>query len=327
MSFPFDTIFYDTLYAGVADILKVEYPQQESESIQEWYKRLLYEFMSYLQSQYEPSTADEKVNPGEKTNKKKDTPTKTYSLSEPTLFSGNVENALEVVSQDSDFAIYLFGWWLPLLITPTDWFCLCITIDCDNTPAQDIKLKSVQIKVDNMLSRVTIVSLNGGTLSSMSKSKYNKLNNDPYTHKVFKAINYLMYSNANTDFESIRSAGVVNMNIADYQNNSFRFAEFLYKIKNLTKSLFISEISIKSNLIPENNNELKLNKGQTEKTQRKKFNARKLLKAEDVSASEMASGILQTLSVQTFRTFYDYDALTIDQELFDYMFYDKPLVL
>ena len=324
---PFDTTFYNILYTDVSYILKTEYPQQQDEPILEWYKRLLHEFMTYLQSQYEPSTIDTKVKPDKKTNQKKDTPTKTYVLEEPTLFSGNVEKALEVVSQDSNFAIYLFAQWLPLLLKPTDWFSICLLVDCDGTPANSVILKKIEIKIENYLSKITIESINGIKLSKIKELEYERMEHAPYMSAIFKTITKFAKGTTFSDIDTLRSSYVTSFSIADYTNNSYKIARLLCGLKNITTSLFISELTIKSNLISENNGELKLNKGQAEKSQRKKFNARKLLKAEDVTPDEMSSGILQTLSVQAFRTFFDFDKDTIDQDLFDYMFYDKPLVL
>lgn len=327
MSLPFDTTFYDTLYASVADVLKVEYPQKKSETIQDWYKRLLYEFMSYVQTQYEPFSVDNKVKPSKKSNRKRKNPKKKYNIVNNSLFSTNVENALEVVSQDSNFAIYLFGWWLPLLMDPTDWICLCLRFDCSDTPASSIKLKSFEVKIDKMLSQVTFIGINGILFNTMTKSQFEKFNTDPFIKSIFKSIYHLVHNTLDGDYISLRNANILNMNISDFQTNSFRIASFLYNLKNITQQLFMSELNLKSNLISENNHELKLTKSKIEKSQRKRFNARKLLKESEVGNAEMSSGIIQTLCVQAFRTFYDFDKSTISKDLFDYMFNKNPLVL
>lgn len=326
MSYPFSTSFYDQLYSNISTVLKVEYPQQQDEDIMTWHKRLLYEFMSYVQAKYEPSTVDVKINPNKKANKKKNNPNNTKFIpSDEPLFDTNIENALDVVSQDSNFAIYLIIQWLPLLLSTADYICLCVTIDMSGTPASNVALSSIEIKIE--LTKITILTINGIKPCHLKERYFDKIKSGPLIKTLLKIINFYTSATTSFDYESIRDNTVIQLDPVNIILNCFKIGEFLYKIKNVTKQLFIKDISLKSNLITENSGVLSVSKTNSEKSQRKKFNGRKYIKTEEATTEEMASGIIQTLAISIFRTFYDFDKNTIDGELFEYLFYGKQLNL
>lgn len=324
--FPFDTTAYDILYSKVSEVLKTEYPQDEQETELEWYKRLLYEFITFLQTQYEPTTDQEKVSPSFLTNQKKTNPTINYNIPNQDLFSENIEKALNILSQDPSFAIYLIGWWLPLMVFPNDWFNIHIEIDNTDTPAHTIKLTNIDIKIDQMISRLSITNINNKSINIMSVSELTNLIADPYIYRIFQSLSYVIYNTHRISAEMISSIRTVTLPVQDIQQNSFKIATFLYKLKNLTKTLFISGIEITTEL---NNTtqRLSLKKTPIEKKQRTKFNARRLIKITDTNTAEISASLIQTLFVQAFRTFYEYDKNSISPSLFDYLFNDHPLSL
>ena len=325
MSYPFDTDFYDEVYSSISSELKIKFPQQQDEDIIVWYKRLLYEFMKYVQSKYESSSQEIKINPNKKGNKKKDNPsTSNFTPTNTALFETNIENALDIVSQDSNFAIYLLIEWIPLLIGVTDHVSVCAHIDSSETKANNIGLTSVEISFD--LFNIRKILINGYNLSSISLNQYDSMSNDPFIKSMFKCINNIIYGDNSFDYDSIKNSSYVNLG-TDVISNSFKIGNLLYKIKNITQSLFIKSICLKSNLIVENSGKLEVTKEKSEKSNRKKFNGRKYIDTETVTQNEISSGIMQTVMIYIFRTYYDFDKDTIDQKLFDYLFLKKRYIL
>ena len=72
--FPFDVTFYDSVYLSISSELRAKFPQADDEDVMIWHKRLLHEFISYLQSKYEAEEVTIKVNANKKNNKKKTDP-------------------------------------------------------------------------------------------------------------------------------------------------------------------------------------------------------------------------------------------------------------
>jgi len=326
MSYPFKTTFYDEIYTNISSVLMTEFPQQNNESITDWYKRLLYEYMSYLQAKYEPNSMDDKINPGVTPNKKKDNPgTTNFTPQNETLFDTNLEKALDVVALDSNFSIYLFIEWVKLLLDVGDYIRVCVSMDQSGTHAENIPFTSIEFEFE--LTKLKIISINHIQLNNMSEEYFDFLKLDPFLKAIFRIISYYSKGTTIYDYDTISDIAVVNLSPTDIVTNSFKIGEILWKIKEITRPLFVKEIALKSNLIVENNGELKVSKGNSEKSQRKKFNSRKYIKSTQVTNAEMSSSIIQTLMISIFRSFYDFDPYNIDQNLYDYMFNKKDLVL
>ena len=326
MSYPFDTTFYDLLYTNVSTVLKTQFPQQENETIRQWYKRMLYEYVTYLQAKYEAETNEEKINPGKKPNKKKDNPSTTnFVPPNVTIFDTNTENALDVVSMDSNFAIYLFIEWFPLLIEDGDWVRVCVNIDQSDTAGHNVPFSSIEFEFEQ--TTLKILGINGVRLNNMKESYFDQLKLDSFLKAILKIISFYSKGSTVYDYDTISDVAIVNLSPTDYITNGFKIGEILWKIKDITQPLFVNEIKITSNLIMENNGVLSVSKGKSEKSQRKKFNSRKFLKSTIVSDEEKASNIIQTLMIAIFRTYYDFDPDNIDQNLFDYLFYGTALNL
>lgn len=56
--------FYNEVYSRISSVLKEHFPQNQDEDMLSWYKRLLYEFLDYMNDANEPVTQDSKVNAG-----------------------------------------------------------------------------------------------------------------------------------------------------------------------------------------------------------------------------------------------------------------------
>lgn len=314
MAYPFDETFFNKLYTSISTELKIAYPQQEGEGMYVWYRRLLYNFMGYVQAKYEPITENVKIQPNKKPNKKKDQPSTTHiTLSNETIFEQNIENCLDVVSQDSNFAIYLLIEWIPLLLSYDDYVTIRLRFDMSSTPASKIAITELTLRID--LQKIEILSINDKSLRSMKSNYYDIIKHDVYVKGLFKIL---------SKYSGVQNYNSINLSTTDIISSSLKIGKILWEFKNLTACLFINEISLESNLIVES---LTVTKDNTDKSQRKKFNGRKYIKSVEVTDSEKASGIIQTLMISIFRTFYDFDKETIDQTLFDYMFNKKELVL
>ena len=326
MSYPFNTSLYDQIYTSISSVLMTEFPQNSEESTRDWYKRLLYEYFSYLQAKYESDTMDEKINPGQKPNKKKDTPDATnFTPTNTALFDTNIENALDIVSVDSNFSVYLFIEWIKLLLNPGDYIRVCIGIDQSDTPGANIPFNSIEFEFE--LTQLKILSINGISLNQMTEYYFDSLKLDPFLKAIFKIISFYSKGTTFYNYDSISDVAIVYLSETDMVTNSFKMGEILWKIKEITKPLFVNEIVLKSNLITENDGKLQVSKGSPEKSQRKKFNSRKYIKSTPATTEEMSSSIIQTLIISIFRSFYDFDPDTIDQNIFDYMFNNKDLTL
>ena len=329
MTLPFTTDLYDTIYANISVELREKYPQTEGEDVITWYKRLLYEFMSYLQTKYEPLTVEVKVKANKKNNRKKSNPpTPKLQPQDEIMFDANIERALDIVSQDSNCAVYLLAWWLPLLLTPADHAWVCLEIDCSATPAENVALKMIEMEI--CVTHFSLIAINGIPIETMTKRQFAALSADPFIKSIFKALekqhsgsNSSNSSNSSSYTQtSIKQASNIVFNGTDYFGNTMQIANVLWSIKNVVEPLFILGLSLKSNLIPL---DLMVTKEKEDRHQskRKRFNSRRFIKTEETTPAEMSAGVLQTLAISVFRTFYDYDASTIEPELFDYLFKDQ----
>ncbi len=326
MSYPFLTTHYDQIYTSISTELMSQFPKQQNETVIEWYRRLLYEYILYLQAKYESTTLDDKINPSQKPNQKKQNPSETNFLPVNTnIFDTNIEKALDIVSLDSNFSIYLFIEWIKLLLNPGDYIRVCINIDQTGTHGPSIQLNSIEFEFE--LTKLKIISINRIHLDQMTEEYFDFIKFDPFLKSIFKIISFYSRGTTVYNYNTISDVAIVYLSDTDIVTNSFKIGEILWKIKEITKPLFVNEIVLKSNLITDNNGELKVSKGNTEKSQRKKFNSRKYIKSTQITNNELASIVIQTLIISIFRTFYDFDPNNIDQNLFDYMFNHKDLIL
>ena len=325
MSLPFPTDDFDALYSSIANVLKVEFPQQPNETIQEWHRRLLFELMKYIQEQFEPKDMNDVVDPGKgSNNKKKDNaPANPLALVSP--FESNLEKALGIVSQDSTFSIYLFSWFAPFLLLPSDWFEIKITIDNSATPAAKVCLQELTIRLEDGLDCIRVVSLNEIDMSSIQLHQFRKLSSDVFVNSIFKAICKLKYDNPTVSHGLLQRAATARYDdhhlALDSQTWSFKLATFFYELEKVIKPMFVSSITFESNLT----SRMQLNRSKA--NPRKRFNARKYLNYNALSDDEVRAQVLQTLIIAAFRTLYDYDPDTIDPDLFNYLFLGQPLGL
>ena len=162
-------------------------------------------------------------------------------------------------------------------------------------------------------------------MSSMKETTFNILNNDTYMKTIFKIIAQTKNGSNLYSYYTIKNHANIDLGQANIFGNSFVIGRFLWNLKNLTQTLFIKDIVIKSNLILENSGELTVSKSKADKSQRKKFNGRKFIDISQVTQAEISSGVIQTLAISIFRTFFDFDD-TIPKELFDYLFNGKDFV-
>lgn len=326
MSYLFDTTLYDQIYSNISSELMTVFPIQSDETAIEWYRRMLYEYISYIQSKYEPDTLEDMIPTNVNANKKKDTPNNIpFTPANETLFDTNLENALNIMTMDSNFSIYLFITWFPFLMSPDDWVRVCVKIDQSNTPGQDIPFSSIEFEYT--ITKLKILAINGISLELMKESYFDDLKLNPFLKAIFRIIS--LYSKGSTifDYDTISEVAIINLSETDIVTNGYKIGEILWKVKEITKPLFVNEITLKSNLIVENSGLLTVSKGNSEKALRKKFNSRKFIKSTETSDAEKISGIIQTLMISIFRTFYDFDPASIDQNLFNYMFNNGNLVL
>lgn len=317
---PFDVKFYDNLYLNISVELREKYPQHQDETLIDWHRRLLHEFMDYLHAKYEPEVVESKVQANKKNNKKKKTPSvPNLKPTNVALFDTNVERALDIVTQDSDFACYLMAYWIPLLLNPSDYACMCLDIDGGGSPANTVRLHSIEVKMT--LFNVKVLAINGYNIQSMTLPQFNHIYTDPFVNSIFRGLTGTPFYN----LDMVKKASVVTLHPTDVQGNAFQTAGLVWKLKNIVKPLFIKELTLKSNLILEPDKKIAIAKVLSDraKNSRKRFNARKFIKTEESTLEEMSAEVLQTLAVSCFRTFYDFDESTIDPELFDYLFKNK----
>ena len=157
----------------------------------------------------------------------------------------------------------------------------------------------------------------------MVQSDFHTFASDPFLYSLLKRLQRIAGSRAGIgvleyNLSSIQKA--CNINTADPNPfvSALTLTNIMWNMKNIMQSMFISNITLYSNLAAD---DLIVSKTSTErqKNNRKRFNSRRFIK-ESSSESEMILGILQTLCLSIFRTFYDYDESTISQELYDYLF-------
>jgi len=308
--------FYDEVYTRISSVLKEHFPQNQDEDMLTWYKRLLYEFLDYMNDANEPVTLDSKVNSGTKTNKRKQKK-KNKVILEPVSelqFDGAIEKALDVVSEDSNFAIYLLDSWLLLLMGPSDWIQVQLNFDLTNTPAESVQLKSITFKIS--LLKIEILTVNGKPLEDSKRS------GDPFLCRSIKSLRKGAEKATGQGIDPTKDSEVFLKGV----HGPRQICNFLWELKKTIEPLFLQGIVFKSSF---NIEEVTISKTNAEKSKssRKKFNSRKFIKATDVSHNEMVAGILETLCISTFRTFYDFDETTMDQELYNYMFLGTDLTL
>lgn len=316
MSLPFETTDFDVIYTTIAEVLKVEYPQKNNETILEWYKRLLYELMSYVQTQFEPKLETDVINSNNGNNKKKQNA--QNKISEP-LFEDNIHNALEIISQDSNFAVYLFAWFLPILITTNDY--LEVNINIENDEGSFIDLHNLCLRFDMGIFKFTLKTLNNKPLHSITPDQFNGYKRSPFLHTLFKTLNRICRNTTDYSYDDVKKGFELVYDYSiDPQLWSFKIGDLLYHLTNFMKPLFISSIDFKTNLETEH---IHLTKSKA--VPRKRFNARKYLNFNTLTSNETSAQIIRTLVVSIFRTFFDYDKDTISQELFDYLFKNKAI--
>lgn len=326
---PFSCREFDTLYNSIASVLKTTYPQLSNETLLEWYKRLLYNLMAYIEAKYEATTTVNVVNANSKTNKKKDNPSNTSPIPPDTLFASNIEKALDIVSQDPKFGVYLLSWWLPILINIDDWFEININIDNSNTLAKDVLLTNIELGIELMTSKITVKSINGIDISTIQSDTFDMLRFYPFIGKLFKIINRFKHDQRSIGLtlNTFKESKIITSEINDISINSVRLATLLYEIHILLQPLFISDLTITSDLVGETpiTNTIALSK--TKSIPRKTFNSRKFLNTNKstVSSNDMSMHIIETLIISIFKTFYDYDEDTINPLLFQYLFQNKSL--
>jgi hypothetical protein len=301
---PFETTFYDTLYLSISSVLREKFPQQPEEDLLTWHRRLLYEFVSYLQATYEPEV-QVKIPAGAKNDNKKKKDPPPPPIENQTMFNSNIENALNIVTQDPDFAVYLFAWWFPIITAPSDTITISLNVDCTSTVAAACQLRKVQISLSWFEFRLVAVNDADTTHAVLA---------DPFVTSVFRAIQ----QNRLSSEQILKDPGKTTMSVNDPNPyvNTTQIASVLWRLKNILQPLFISGISISG----VDGADLTVTKDTTDKQDRKRFNAKKYIKDDTVTPEQMSGGILQTVVLSIFRCFYDYDAATIDPVLFDYLF-------
>lgn len=319
MSLPFSSTLYDQIYLNISSELRAQFPQANDEDLVSWHRRLLFEFISYLQSKYEAETVEPTVLANKKNNKKKQQNEEVNT----TLFDANVERALDIVTQDSNFAIYLLYWWLPILISAGDYVNLHIELNCSGTPAQHVALKSLALRFQ--LDCFELTEVNGVRAAAMTKKTF-QMSSDAYVNSLFNTLHNLhthVTTGANKPYtlSSISSGGAVT-HFSDPMSGALHIANTMHSIKTILESLFISHISMTSNLIVD---ALSVNKTTEDrgKGKRKRFNSRKFIDNTTVSSEDMAANVMQSLMLSVFRTYYDFDEATISQDLYDYLFLRK----
>ena len=247
---PFDTLFYDKLYTNISSELKILFPRNnDEEDDNDWYKRLLYEFIKYLQIKYEP-ISNETTIPA---NSKKDNKPKKDSSEAPavviqqeSLFQANIEKALDIVTQDSDFAIYLMAWWLPILLSPkdNDYFEVKLCIDCDATATGNtIHLKSIQCVVRH--TEFTIVSINNKKMAHLTQQEWSAFLGDPFIYSILK----IFFKEENDDYQFLENPSTkitYQLKFDNITHTPVKIARIFWRLKNIVKPLFISQLSIKS---------------------------------------------------------------------------------
>ena len=314
--FPFKTQDFDIIYTNIAEVLKVKYPQN-GDSIQNWYRKLLYELLFYVQSQFEPIEKEDNINPKNKNNKKKDNAPQP-NIVEP-IFSENIERALEIIYQDSDFAIYLLSWFLPILINLTDTFNIFISVDNSDTPAENVNIWNINLFIEQGMFKVSVL-INGIDITNLTETQYNSFLIDPFLGPLIKSISFFQLQ----EYINFKK-NIITYDGCDPQLWSFRLSRFLWDIKTLLTPFYINSIVFKTNLEPEITTTLEKVNNNKQKGNRKRFNEQKYLASQTLTQNQMTSKIIRTLIVSTFRTYYDFDEETISTELFDYLFKNKPL--
>jgi hypothetical protein len=319
--FPFKSQDFDIIYTNIAETLKVSYPQN-GDSIQDWYKRLLFELMSHVQSEFEPEEIEEVIKPKNKNNKRKNKKKDINSKAvvQESIFTDTIDRCLEIIYQDSNFAIYLLSWFLPILVKLTDTFEVDINIDNSETPAENVVLRHVHLFIEQGIFKVTIL-INGIDISHLTKSQYESFSIDPFLSQFLKSISLFKTGGS----ETYVTSNVISYDGCDPQLWSFRLSRFLWDIKNVLTPFYIDNIEFKTNLEPEVVTTLKKDKANKKKNNRKRFNEQKYLTSVTATQDQMASHVIRSLFVATFRTYYDFDEDTISVDLYDYLFKKKPL--
>lgn len=314
---PYDCLDFDIIYSSIADVLKVEYPQNQDETLQSWYKRLLYELMKYVQEQYEPEETNDIIPAKNKNNKKKNN-APTPAITEP-LFDNNIDSALEIISQDSKFAVYLLSWFLPILVKPTDRFEICLFLNNSNTPAEHVALQSVEFSLTSGMFQLNFNRINGTNIQDITKAQYNQWIHDPFMRALFEILHKTVKGDKFFSYESLKECTMIyysgSYDLNSIQLWSFIVATFLWKLSELLKPLFVEEVVFKTNL----EETIRLTKHGKE-VPRKRFNARKYLNTETLTDDQVSAQILRTMFLSSFRTFYDYDKDVISDDLFNYLF-------
>jgi hypothetical protein len=323
---PFNTTFYDTLYTSISSVLREKFPQKSNEDTLSWYKRLLYEFVTYLQATYEVETVSSKVPAANtKNNKKKDQPQAVnFQPTNQTLFDANIGKALDLVSQDSNFAVYLIAWWMPIITSPTDTIEISLTVDSTSTLAANVKLQ--KLKVSFSWTQFRLISINNVAVIDLN----DLLLADPFIYSLVCNLHFMATGNKNDVLKSVQEVSTINMepNPNPYINST-KLAIILWRLKNIMEPLFISELTLNSTLLTSSSSSsggaLTVTKANADKqaSQRKRFNSQKFISSSVATTETMCVGVLQSLTISLFRTFYDYDAATIDPALFDYLFLNK----
>lgn len=350
---PFDTTFYDTLYLSISSVLRASFPQGTDEDLLSWHRRLLYEFVQYLQNKYEAAdNTNSKIPANAKNNKKKTTTGADITDFTPTdtlVFDANLEKAIDLVSQDSNFAVYLVAWWWPIITSPFDPVTISIAIDSTSTLAETVKLQRMQFSVSwtvFQLLSIDDMSVSDATLnlSTTHGQKWHAMIIDPFVDSMLRQL-YRVSTREKRDvpltLSEIKMASKIvdpGGEVPNWTNpyaNTGRIATILCRLKNIVEPLFISEISLSSALLSTVSGSsgttgsgaagMTVSKVPGDKlaSQRKRFNSRKFIDTSMATAEDMAAGVLQSLVLSLFRTFYDYDEATIDPALFDYLFLDK----
>jgi len=319
--FPFKSTDFDIIYTNIAESLKSTYPQNE-DSLQIWYKKLLYELMSYVQSEFEPEEIEEVIKPKNKNNKrrKKKKDVNSKAIVGESIFTDTIDRCLEIIYQDSNFAIYLLSWFLPILVKVTDTFEIDINIDNSETPAENVILRHVHLLIEQGIFKITIL-INGIDISYLTKKQYESFMLDPFLSQFLKSIS--LFKTGTT--ETYVNSNVISYDGCDPQLWSFRLSRFLWDIKNVLTPFYIDNIEFKTNLEPEVVTKLTKEKANKNKNNRKRFNEQKFLTSETVTQDQMASHVIRSLIVARFRTYYDFDEDTISVDLYDYLFKKKPL--
>lgn len=317
MSLPFDCQYYDDVYTAVSTVLKDFYPIQPNENILSWHRRLLYSFLAYLQAKYDPVQSTPVVDASVKTNKKKDKPDNTnFTPANEPAFGSSVEKAMEIVFQDSDFAVYLLAWWLPLLLLDeSQWIDLTLTMDNANTVAQSVQLKNICIRIQ--LTQLTIKTINDIPLSDAAMII---LSSDAFVGSILSKLNQLVRN------DTLSFADTLYDDQTNPTEMPFKIASYIWFIKEVTQSLFIETINIQTNINSAAVSVENITKSSEAKNSRKRFNARKLIQGNQLNTAEITISIIESLSVCLFRTYFDYDESSMPSELYAYMFLGADLV-